>query len=117
MSHWDRLPVDIRAMIFEMDSTFRSVFQKSMREISVLRTRHVMDHYCRVFFQNCVLPCEAPSASIPCRNKKYLSLRTTTSMRPRCASNGGTRERVWRTIRCSFTVKRLQKNFFMAAKK
>lgn len=59
MSYWDRLSVDIQRTIFEMDPTFHATHRKIIQEITLLKTRHVMTHYCRVFFKNCaLLPCE-----------------------------------------------------------
>ena len=59
MSYWDALPREVQRMIYQMDPTFHDVYQKSVQEVSVLRTRHVMKHYCRVFFEkDKIMPCE-----------------------------------------------------------
>jgi hypothetical protein len=45
-------------LIYEMDSTFHDVFKTCMREVDRLQTRHIMEHYCRVFFKNRAIPCQ-----------------------------------------------------------
>lgn len=60
MSYWDALPREVQRMIFRMDPTYRDVYQKSVQCIAVLRTHHIMKHYCRVFFEKdkTIIPCE-----------------------------------------------------------
>ena len=60
MSYWDALPREVQRIIFRMDPTYRDVYQQSVQCIAVLRTHHIMKHYCRVFFEkdNTIIPCE-----------------------------------------------------------
>jgi len=50
-------PREIMTLIFEMDPTFRETYRKCMLDIDRLQSRHIMKHYCRVFFKNRAVPC------------------------------------------------------------
>lgn len=64
MSFWDTLPLEVHRIIFGMDPTFRDVYQNSIQEIAILRSRHMMKQYCHVFFEkNDVLPCDVKPLS------------------------------------------------------
>lgn len=52
------LPREILHLIYEMDPTFHDMYRKCMRDIDLLQTRHIMKHYCRVFFKNRAVPCQ-----------------------------------------------------------
>jgi len=54
----NRLSNDIVQLIYEMDPTFHILYRKCMRDINLLPSRHIMNHYCRIFFQGRAVPCE-----------------------------------------------------------